>query len=510
MTASAQRELTSKQRGALASQSRGPGRAFVWGLVGLGGSVLLVLAGSRLGGGTVTWWFHLRIGSGRQVQRIVFYVGVGLLITAWLGLGTVARRPRMSDRQLWLIATVWCLPLVLGVPLFSRDIYSYLAQGTIAHLGLNPYHAAPTVLAHLGHTRVLSAVDPFWRRQTAPYGPLFEGGISLIVGLTGSHLVAGALLIRAFDLIGLVLLAVSVPRLARSTGGDPVRALWLVLASPLMLLQLVAPAHNDLLMAGLMAAGVSLAVDRHPVPGLVLCALAATVKLPAILAAAFVAAVWIRSGRVSRNRVVRAGQSVGAGVATLAVVTAATGFGTGWISSGLFSTPARVHLAITPATDLSWTIAKLLGDLGATVSFHGVDSVLRVAGFAVAAIVALVLLLRSRPDVIVPYLGLALIGFAVGGPALWPWYLSWGLVLLAGWPPMQRSWLVVIALVVSAVLVQPGGVLALPLSSSPVVACLWVVLGLMLLHRWRRRQRIGFAAERSEGLSSARSVLLER
>jgi hypothetical protein len=409
-----------------------------------------------------------------------------------------------------LIAALWCLALALGVPLFSRDIYSYLAQGMVAHLGLNPYHAAPAVLAQHGQTRVLSAVDPFWRQATAPYGPLFIGVISLIVSATGSHLVAGALLIRAFDLIGLVLLGVFVPRLARALGADPARAVWLAVASPLVLLQLVAPAHNDLLMAGLLAAGLSLAMDRHPRLGIVVCAVAATVKLPAILGAVFIAATWVRADPNWRARALRLAQAAAAALATLALVTLVTGFGAGWISSGLFSTPARVRLAITPATDISWTISKLLRDLGLGVSFHSVDSVLRALLFAASTLAALVLLQRSRRPTMVPYLGLALVGFAIGGPALWPWYLSWGLVLLAAWEPAQRSWAVIAALVLGSVLVRPGGILALSLGSSPIVACLWLALAVLLWYRWRRRQTLGSTGGRSEGLGSARSVLIER
>jgi hypothetical protein len=334
--------------------------------------------------------------------------------------------------------------------------------------------------------------------------------ISLIVAATGSHLVAGALAIRAFDLIGLALLAGCAPRLARRMGADPTRAVWLAVASPLMLLQLVAPAHNDLLMAGLMAAGVTLALERRPLMGITVCALATTVKLPAIAAVAFVALVWIRDEVSWRGRMIRAVQAAAAALATLAVVTLVTGFGTGWISSGLFSTPARVRLAVTPATDLSWTIAKLLGDIGAAVSFHGVDSVLRGLVFVASVIVALVLLQRSRRSVFVPYLGLALLAFAVGGPALWPWYLSWGLVLLAACEPAQRSWSVVAALVVGAVLVQPGGILALPLGSSPVVACLWLAVAVLVWHRWRRQQRLATGTERRPGLASGAAEPPER
>jgi hypothetical protein len=477
--------------------------------VGLAGSVLLTLAGSRLSGGSVTWWFHPKLGAHKDLERVFFYLGVALLIVAWLGLRPLARTPRLTAGQVALIGALWCLPLAIGVPLFSRDIYSYLAQGTLAHLGLNPYHAAPAVLARHGQAHVLSAVDPFWRHQTAPYGPLFVGVISLIAAGTGSHLVAGALLIRGLDLVGLILLAVCVPRIARRNGADPARATWLIVTGPLILLQLVAPAHNDLLMAGLMAAGVCLALERHPLAGIAVCALAATVKLPAIVAVAFVAVTWARAESTWRGRALRLGQATGMALLTLTLVTVLTGFGLGWISSGLFSTPARVRLAITPATDLSWTISRVLGDLGIVVSFHTLHSVFRAVIFVLSLLVGLFLLHRVRRNTLVAYLGLALLGFAVAGPALWPWYLSWGLALLVAWEPAQRSWLTVAVLAVGSLLVKPGGILALPLGSSPIVAAFWVLAALLGWHRWRRRQRAP-AVERGDGLGSARSVLVER
>ena len=87
---------------------------------------------------------------------------------------------------------------------------------------------------------MLAAVDPFWRHTTAPYGPLFLWIVSGVVAVAGSHLVAGVLLIRLLDAVGLVLLAVFAPRLARALGADPERATWWVLLSPLVLLDLVA------------------------------------------------------------------------------------------------------------------------------------------------------------------------------------------------------------------------------------------------------------------------------
>jgi alpha-1,6-mannosyltransferase len=385
-----------------------------------------------------------------------------------------------------------------------------VAQATIAHLGLNPYHYAPVELGRLGHQHVLQGVDPFWSHQTAPYGPLFLGVASLIVGLTGSHLVAGAVLVRLFDLIGLVLLAAFVPRLARRVGGDPARASWLAVASPLILLQLVSPGHNDLLMAGVMVVGVTLALEGRPLLGIAVCALAATIKLPALAAAVFVAVAWIRAQEDWRERVIKAAEAAGATVATLAVVTLITGFGLGWISTSLFSTPARVRLAITPATDISYTLAKLLNDAGATVHFSDIEPVLRAILFALLAIVALAMLARTRWRTLVPCLGVTLAAFAIAGPALWPWYLCWGLVVLAAWPPAQRSRVVLAVVVVGSFLVQPDGILLLSRGSSPVIVAIWVAIAALAWLAWRRRLRVIRTSELSEGLGSARSVLAQR
>jgi alpha-1,6-mannosyltransferase len=181
--------------------------------------------------------------------------------------------------------------------------------------------------------------------------------------------------------------------------------------------------------------------------------------------------------------------------AVAAGVTVITGFGTGWVSSTLFSTPARVRLAITPATDLSWTAASLLRDAGLSVTFRGLESVLRVVAVAVVAVVALALLRKTATQTVPRYLGLALAGFALGGPAVWPWYLCWSLVLLAAWSTAQRSRAVIVAILIASFLVKPDGILALPLGSSPIVAPLWILAAALACFK--------------DDLS-ARSVLVER
>jgi hypothetical protein len=432
---------------------------WAWAALGLAGSLLIALAGPRMAGGPVRWWFEPKLGV------VVFYAGIVALSVAWLALGRLALTPR----QTWIVGALWCTPLLLTAPLFSQDAYSYLAQGTLVHLGLDPYTQTPAVLAQHGQAHVLSAVNPFWRHTTAPYGPLF---LWIVSAFSGSSLVVGVLLIRALEMLGFVLLAVFVPRLATSLGADPGRATWLVLLSPLVLLELVAAAHNDLLMIGLVVAGVTSAIERRVLVGIGLCALAATIKLPAAAAIPFILVAYADRKTWLRGAVLAA-------VVVLAI-SLISGLGLGWISSGVFSTPEKVRLAITPATALGWTVAQVV-----PVGARGLESALGVIAFALSVLFGLVLLWRTRTPNMVRHVGFALIAVALCGPAAWPWYLTWGLVLLAACPGIQSSRALVATMVVGAFLVKADGVLAFPLHTAPVFVALYVAIAAVAARRPR-------------------------
>ncbi|MGA3353009.1 MAG: polyprenol phosphomannose-dependent alpha 1,6 mannosyltransferase MptB [Acidimicrobiales bacterium] len=462
---------------------------WLWGLLGFAGSLLMTISGPRLSDvGTANWWFLVRIPPGRAANTAAAYVGIVALSLAWLGTGRRLRRePGTRPVELWVLGALWSLPLVIGPALFSEDMYSYLAQGTILHLGLDPYHVAPVVLGHLGHVHMLDAVSPFWRHTTAPYGPLFLGIVSLIAGITGSHLVAGILLVRLLEIVGVVLLAVFVPRLAKTFGADPCRATWLAVVSPLVLVELVAAGHNDALMAGLMVAGVALARERHPLVGIALCALAATIKVPAGIAVLFILVSWARTlaSRPAKARFSAEALLIALGVG--AAVSVATGLGIGWVSTTLLSTPGKVHLAITPVTAFAWTLAKLLHAAGATVSTSGLESGFGDATLLATAVLGVVLLWRASSDNFVLYLGIVLLAAALGGPAAWPWYFCWGLVLVAAWPAVQQSRSLPIAVALSVLLVKPDGILVLPLQAAPACVMLYLALAVSVAYRWRRR-----------------------
>lgn len=472
---------------------------WAWCALGLAGSVLLTATGPRVAGGAVGWWFSPQLPQGRTGDMAGFYLGVLMLSAAWLGLGRrLARTPEARLGELWLVGGLWCAPLLVAPALFSGDMYSYLAQGTILHLGLSPYHVAPVVLGRHGDRHVLDAVSPFWRRTTAPYGPLFLALVSLIVGVSGSQLIVGVLLVRLLELLGVVLLAVFVPRLARSLGADPCRATWLAVVSPLVLLELIAAGHNDALMVGLMVAGVSLALERRPLLGIGACALAASVKVPAGAAAVFIAVSWARSvqGRRARLWFVAEGTALAAGI--LATVSAATGLGLEWLSTTVLSTPGKVRLAITPVTALGWSVGSLLHAVGVEVSSRSLESAFGDAALALLALLGAVLLWRVRFDDMVMRLGLFLLAAAIGGPAAWPWYFSWGLVLVAAWPAVQRSRALPVALALAVLLVKPDGILALPLDTAPVVLAVYAALAGAALYYAKRRRGEDLAAGSDE------------
>jgi Glycosyltransferase family 87 len=432
------------------------------------------------------WWFVPRLAPGNGFW---LYVGMVALSVAWLGLGGALHRASLGELR--AVGALWCAPLLLAPALFSRDVYSYLAQGALLHLGLSPYHHPPALLAQFGYPHLLGAVSPFWRLTTAPYGPLFLAPVSL---LSSASLQASVVLLRVVEVAAVALLSYLAPRLARRLGADPARALWLVALSPLVLLELVVPAHNDALMAALLLAGVTLALERRPLAGIVLCALAATIKLPAAAAIPFIIAAWARPQPSAGARLAVLARAAAAVLVVALLVSAIPGVGLGWLSSSLFSTPQKVRLAITPATALGWTAAALLRDVGVAVSARGLEATLGTLAFAGVGVAAVVLLARTHLERLPRDLGWLLIAAAFGGPAAWPWYFIWGLVLLAAWPPVQRARSLAVVIGLSVFLVKANGVLALPLQSAPAV------LAVYLAGAW-------YAWRRAHGASRPESVL---
>lgn len=427
-----------------------------------GGTVgtLLVAVGGTFGGSPFdlrqpgVWFFGMTPDSGaaRVLGAAALYAGVTVTVLAWLQLIRLVRaRPGLRLRVLAVVFALWAAPLLVAPPMFSRDAYSYTAQGQMASEGFNPYDYGPVVLAD--PTYVLP-VSPIWRNTAAPYGPLFIDLSSAAVSAAG-HDEAGAVeLLRLAVVAAVALAGVAIADLARGAGRAPAVALTLSILNPITLFDLISPGHNDALMLGLLAAALALARRRHTFAAAMVCALAAAIKVPALIGVVYVG--WEQAGVGAPWR--RKAKSVGGcgliALATIAVVSMWTGLGSGWILS--LGAPATVHSLLTPTTQLSSIGHTLIDILNVGPSGAALLTLLRAGGLLTAALVCLWLLWRSDCFGATHFsvelcIALSLLAVVALGPIVQPWYLAWSVIFLAV-VPGERWFRLLVAVSVCAVL----------------------------------------------------------
>ncbi len=382
---------------------------------------------------------------------VLAYLGLTLMVGAWLRLGHVLSHRTVSVREMAMTLVWWSAPLLAAAPLYSRDVYSYLAQGAMFVEGIDPYRFGPAALGG----ELASQVSPIWQHTAAPYGPTFLLLAGAIMAVVGEHVVLGILGMRVLAISAMAVFVWAVPIIARRCGIEPGRALWLGVLNPLVIVHVVSGAHNDALMVALMLIAVVLLLRRRPLLAAVVVGLATLVKAPAILALAFiVAAVWGPRALQARPLMILVAKVGAAGLGTMVVLTLVTRTGFGWVTA--MGNTAEVRNGLSISTDLGIVIDVLLRLLGLNQPVD-VVGVMRIVGLMAAAAVTAYLLLRHRDR---PLLGLAisLTAVVVLGPVVNPWYLLWGLVLLGATTAHRQ--IVRLATVVSVFLVfypMPSG-----------------------------------------------------
>lgn len=413
--------------------------------------------------------------TGRMLGLTLVMVGLGMLGAAWLSLCRHVARAEGEDREdaLGLVryaTVVWSSPLLLAPPLFSRDGWSYAAQGMLTRLGVSPYEHGPGLL----DGPIVEAVDPRWMETPTPYGPLPLVLGDLAAGLTGNPWLL-VVAHRVVALVGLALLAWSVPRLARWSGAEPALATAVAAASPLILANGVGGLHNDLLMVGLMAAGLVVAVERGWLWGAVLGGLAASVKLPGGLVCIAVALVTLPAAASATARVRRLAAVAAVSFGLLALSGVVWGLGLGWIDA--LSVPATVNTPLSAPTVVGGALDRgflLVGaDLEPARFLDLVRSLATTASLGVAGWVALRWPTGDRAE------ALRAVAVLVGAtlllsPVVHLWYFLWLVPFLAALRLPRGG-----ATAVVAVSVVTG--LIAPLDSSLHGAYLAIVLGSMLV-----------------------------
>ncbi|HVA71403.1 MAG TPA: polyprenol phosphomannose-dependent alpha 1,6 mannosyltransferase MptB [Acidimicrobiales bacterium] len=418
---------------------------------------------------------------------VLVYGGLLLLMRVWLRLAEIMKlHAGVALKKLWWMLALWSVPMIVAPPLFSRDVFSYAAQGEMTSYHLSPYLYGPYTL---GSSPFVPPVDPLWINSPAPYGPLFLFLDGSIDKLTGHHELYTVMGLRLLEVVAVALIGYGVTVLAKGLGRDPGEAFVLSAMNPLVLLTLIGGAHNDAIMAGFLIVGLALAVQRHPVWALFFCSVATAIKAPAAIGLAFVAWNWLGPRATLRQKIrpfLVGGVVAGA---TLGVSTLLAGFGFGWVKNLLSNGTVRSWAA--PATGVGMAISDIFHAMGlASISVTSVLSVTRFIGLVAAACFSLWLLWHSSQRGWVRSLGLSLILFVELGPVVQPWYLAWGLVILAAsYQGREHFWLLLLS-ITGPFIGLPGGreLLGGLVHSNPLLIALAVAIlgGVLLLPmgRW--------------------------
>lgn len=421
----------------------------------------LLLAAGSLGAGAIPVFNPVNtipiLGLFPRMQTVslaVAFAGMAMVVISWLLLGRFTRpgRARLISRsQLNRTLFMWATPLALPpTPMFSKDVYSYLAQSKIASLGLNPYQLGPA--AALGVSDPLTrGVPNIWRDTPAPYGPLFISLGRIVTAVSGDHVVTGVYLQRILELVGIAMIVWALPRLARRFGVQPVSALWLGAANPLVLWHLIAGSHNEALMIGLMLAGFEIALHRLPVvkpggpippvtaaelgwlvSGSAIIVLGAAVKISAAPALGFLGVMVARRWGGTLKHVAYAALLMAlVSAVILAITSVGTGLGFGWLST--LNVNGVVKSWMSPMTALGFVAGGLGIMLGLGNHTDTTIGVVRDIGELVSVVLIVKLLWDTYKGRVHPMLGLGLClgAVVVLGGTVQPWYLLWAALPLA-------------------------------------------------------------------------------
>ncbi|WP_282696925.1 polyprenol phosphomannose-dependent alpha 1,6 mannosyltransferase MptB [Streptomyces sp. CC208A] len=432
--------------------------------LGAGGALAVTVGGYAagalpvLGGGPL--WEQRGTGGTGLLGAVLAAVGLTVLVAAWWRYGVLLARGAAGGVLGTLAA--WTAPLLAAPPLHSADVYSYIAQGAMVLEGYDVYGAGPSVLGpgELG-AEAAASVGGNWTDTPAPYGPAFLLVAEAVVKLTGGAVVPAVLLLRLVAVGALALIVWAVRGFGRGSGDgerdgerDGDGAVWLAALNPLLLVHVVGGVHNDGLMAGLMLAGVLLAVRGRWVLGSALVGCAVMVKSPAAVALLFIGVLVARRAGGGARGIARGlvlpGAVAGA-VAAGASLAAGTGFG--WL--GTQSVAGAIHTPLSLTSDLGLALGSLVADDPGPVK-----AVVQKLGLLAAVVIIALLALRAYRGRLDPVLGLgySLVALVALSPMVQPWYLLWGTVVVAAVAWHSRAGQVLAVL--SAALVyetQPSG-----------------------------------------------------
>lgn len=435
-------------------------------------------------------------------STVWFLIGLVLVAAGWLGL--VYRSGRIADPRRAVIVVgaviaLWAVPVSLGPPLLSNDVYSYVAQGEMASRGIDPSSVGPV---ELGRNDFTSGADPVWRRAPAPYGPVAVLAARSAVEIGGHDQVAAINVYRVIIWIAVVMAAIGIGMIAVGNGLSAAVAIAIGIGNPIMILHVIGGVHNDALMFGFLALGLAAAQRDRKKLAVALITAATAVKLPAAIGLLYLGWCWRGSVATLKERVLSTVAVFASSIAAIAVGCFLVGLGPGWITA--LKSTGKVNDTYSPTTKIGFSIAEILNAIGLNVNGQQLASGVRALGLLLTAVVAFVMLMRSPRVGFIKATGVMLVVYVLLGPVIWPWYLVTGFALLAacGLGRYRPSYLVVC--IAASWFVWPTSVVSMGTFGSGYqhLRGLGVVL-LVAALAWGAQRFVGRWERRYHGLSDA-------
>ena len=451
------------------------------------------------------------------------FIGVGLIVIAWLLLAVIAGTPLLFHRlsahppqhllkpaQVWSIFFSWTLPILVTAPLFTQDIYSYIANGSIVVQGMDPYSAGPVQL--LGADDPLARSVPFiWANSPSPYGPVALGIAAVISIITNDSIVAAVILHRITSLLGVVAAGWAITALAKRCRFHPATALWLGILNPLTILHLIGGIHNESLMLGFVLVGMELVlrgIDKLEAstslsmstawPGWLLTFLGGTlisaagmVKVTGFIGLGFAGMALARFlfRRTSMKQWLSisaaAGYFLSVLILSIGAFTLASGIGLGWVTGQGGAATIRSWLSVS--TDVGVASGFMGMMLGLGDHTEAILSVTRAAGVLAAAAFMVRMLFATFRGVMHPIggLGVSTLVLVILFPVVHPWYILWAIFPLAAW---ANRWFfryaVVIYSAVMSFVVLPRGLGLPPGTIAQIYLSAALGLGTLMIIGW--------------------------
>ncbi len=218
----------------------------------------------------------------RPLSTGLYIVILLLLFSSYAGFLFAAYKKTISRKTVWIVVIVTAVILTFSYNAFSYDLFNYIFDAKIVtHYHLNPYQ----------HKALDFAQDPMlsfmhWVERTYPYGPLW-----LVITLPFSFM-GGQIFLITFYLFKIIAslsyvgTAFFVERIVqKTTPKNSLFSLVLFALSPLVIIEALVSAHNDIVMIFLSTMALYLLINKQYVTSFTSFIASVTVK--------FATGIWL-------------------------------------------------------------------------------------------------------------------------------------------------------------------------------------------------------------------------